>query len=66
MLAFDSNTRAVACRSCGAYGVSQHRPTCQPGRVFTLGRSRRAIRDRRTSAAILTLAEQQRSLVRNL
>jgi hypothetical protein len=54
MLAFITTTRAAACRSCGAYGVSQHQPTCEPDRqrLVKLNPSRRAPRDARTSAAI--------------
>jgi hypothetical protein len=66
MLAFDIDIRAAACRSCGAYGVSQHRPTCQPGRVFKLGGMRRAARDARISAAVRAQVRLQNSLTRSL
>jgi hypothetical protein len=44
---------AAACRSCGAYGGSDHRG-CQPGRRFKLEVTARAARDRRTSAIART------------
>ena len=44
MVVRDLTPGAVACRSCGAYGNSQHRPTCQPGRRF-----HRTIRVRKSS-----------------
>jgi len=45
-------TATGGCVSCGAYGGSQHRPTCQPGKKFKLGRSRRARHDARASWAV--------------
>lgn len=47
-------TQSGACASCGAYGGSQHRPTCQPDvpRKFKRPHSRRAKVDARMSAAM--------------
>jgi hypothetical protein len=65
-------TASGACASCGAYGGSQHRPTCDPERVqrtgerIRLGRSRRAARDRRTSAAVRARERVERDLLRGL
>lgn len=68
MLTFDTLAPAIACRSCGAYGTSQHRPTCQPGRLFglKLGRFRRAARDSRASAASKAQRKSEQFLVRSL
>jgi hypothetical protein len=52
------------CRACGAYGGTQHRPTCQPGRHFKLGHVRSA--DGKTSAAMRALVRHQDNLVREL
>jgi hypothetical protein len=60
-----NNTLAIACRSCGAYGNSQHRPTCQPGRSFKLCPMRRAARDSRTSAAVVAQRFVERSMLRS-
>jgi hypothetical protein len=65
MFTFDTHTRAAACVSCGAYGNSQHRPTCQPGRVIKLGHMRRAARDARISATVRAQARLQDSLARS-
>ena len=66
MLAPNIVTHPVACRSCGAYGGTPCRPTCQPGRRYKLGRSRISARDRRTSAAVGAYTAQQNWLVRSL
>ena len=66
MVVRDLTPGAVACRSCGAYGNSQHRPTCQPGRRFQLGRMRGVRRDSRTSYAARANAQIQRELIRGL
>jgi hypothetical protein len=59
-------TRSGACSSCGAYGASQHRPTCEPGRRFGIGHMRVARRDSRTSAIALAHQRLQQSLARDL
>jgi hypothetical protein len=59
-------TSSGACAACGAYGGSQHRPTCRPGRRFQLGRFRRARRDSRISAALRDYEDYERSLIRDL
>lgn len=66
MHAFDTHTRAVACRSCGAYGNSQHGFSCQQGRRVMQGRMRRAARGQRTSATVVTQMRLQDSLVRRV
>jgi hypothetical protein len=55
-----------ACRACGAYGNSQHRPTCQPGRRFKLGRMRCVQRDSHNSHAALSNARVQSAMIRGL
>jgi hypothetical protein len=62
----NATTSSGACPACGAYGNSQHRPTCQPGRRLKLGRMRRARRDSRTSWAARVHAQGQRALLRGL
>ena len=66
MLARTTDSLTTPCRSCGAYGGSQHAFTCQPGRTYKLGRSRRAARDRRLSALVLENQRIQAELIRNL
>jgi hypothetical protein len=67
MVVRDLTPGAVACRACGAYGNSQHRPTCRPDRPrFKLGRMRRVRRDSRTSYAARANARVQRALIRGL
>jgi hypothetical protein len=61
----NTNTKKRGCRSCGAYDNSQHQ-SCQPGRVVKQGRTRRAARDRRTSALILENARIQEYLLRGV
>ena len=69
MFAFNTATRTAspmrttACRSCGAYGGTQHQFSCQPGRRIKQGRMRHAARDARTSAAILEYARIQEDLI---
>jgi hypothetical protein len=61
-------TQSGACASCGAYGGSQHRPTCSPNvkRRFKLGYSRQARRDRRTSAAMRDRTRFEDAVLRDL
>ena len=66
MVVRDLTQGTVACPSCGAYGNSQHRPTCQPGRRFKLGRMRRVRRDSRDSYAALANTRIQSGLIRYL
>jgi hypothetical protein len=66
MLAFNTDVRTTPCRSCGAYRGSQCPSTCQPGRKYQLGRSRRAGRDRRTSAMVREYERIQESLIQGL
>ena len=67
MVVRDLTPGAVACRACGAYGNSQHRPTCRPDRPrFKLGRMRRVRRDSRTSAAARANARIQDAPIRGL
>ena len=66
MHALDSASRTNPCRSCGAYGNSQHQFSCQPGRSVTQGPMPRAARDRHTSAAIREYARVEDSLIRQL
>ena len=66
MLTCDTTTRSSACPGCGAYGNSQHRPTCQPGRRLKVGAMRRARRDSRTSAVALAHARAHCALLRGL
>lgn len=66
MLTYNTVIRAAACRSCGAYGTSQHGFSCQPGRVVKQGRMRRAALDRRTSTAARAQARLQNALTRRL
>jgi hypothetical protein len=56
------NKAPSTCRSCGAYGTSQRRPTCNPGCMFKLGRMRRARRGSRLSAVALSHARTQAAL----
>ena len=67
MVVRDLTPGAAACRACGAYGNSQHRPTCRPDRPrFKLGRMRGVRRDSRTSYAARANAQVQRALIRGL
>jgi hypothetical protein len=66
MAARDLTPPTAACRACGAYGSSQHRPTCQPDRRFKLGRMRGARRDSRNSAAARANDRIQNALLRGL
>jgi hypothetical protein len=65
MLAPNIPPTAPACRSCGAYGGSDHR-ACQPGRHFELEVTPRAARDRHTSEVALAQIKLQDWLIRNL
>jgi hypothetical protein len=62
----DNTTRTGACRSCGAYGGTPHRPTCQPGRRFKLGRFRGLRRSSRRSAAVVARTNVDRLMLRGL
>ena len=55
-----------ACASCGAYGGSQHQPTCNPGKKFKLAPSRRAHQDAVNSNAFLVKDRIELQLIRNL
>jgi hypothetical protein len=65
MLAANIPPTAAACRSCGAYGGSDHR-ACQPGRRLELERSPRAARDRRTSSLARAQIRLQNRRIRHL
>ena len=62
----DLSPPTAACPACGAYGNSQHRPTCQPGRRLKLGRMRGVRRDSRNSYAALANARIQRAMIRGV
>lgn len=66
MFTLHTTISAAACRSCGAYGNSQHAFSCCPGRSIKLGHMRHNARDRRTSAAVRTNQRIQASLIRGL
>ena len=59
-----------ACRSCGAYGFSQHQPTCKvdvdPPVRFKRGPSRLALRDSLRSAAVRAYLRIQNDLIHGL
>jgi hypothetical protein len=63
-------TSSGACCSCGAYGGSQHRPTCRPDGPppyrIKLQRSRQARRDRRTSWVVRENERIQHELIGDL
>jgi hypothetical protein len=61
-----TTTISGACTACGAYGGSQHRPTCRPAPRFQLEPSRRAPRDSRTSAAARVAQHLAQWLARDL
>jgi hypothetical protein len=65
MLAANIPPTAPACRSCGAYGGTDHH-ACQPGRRLELKPSRRAARDRRTSSVARAQIRLQNWRIRNL
>jgi hypothetical protein len=66
MHAFTSQSTPILCRWCGAYGFSQHSPTCQPGRVPRVGRMRGAARDSRISAAVVARIKADEFVMRSL
>ena len=59
-------TASDACAACGAYGNTQHRPTCNPRRAvpIQLGLMRRARRNSRISAAVRNRLRLDQALLR--
>jgi hypothetical protein len=67
-LPFPRATHSGACATCGAYGGTPHRPTCQPrtGSRIRLGRMLAARRDARKSAAAAAKYRVDGALIRGL
>ena len=66
MLAINMPPSAPPCRSCGAYGGSQHGFSCQPGKHIQQGHMPRAPRDERLSALVRVQLELQDALIAGL